>query len=783
MFKNYLKIAFRQLLRNKTFSVINILGLAIGMSAFMLLALWVHNELSYDRYHSKKERIYELWNKSIWSGKLECWNVTPVVAAPTLRQHFPEIEAVTHVDWPNERFLSVGDKKLSARGNMVDPEFLSMFDFPLISGNINTVFKDPHSILLTPELAEKIFGHEDPVGKVIRIDNEYGVTVTGLINTPPNNTRFQFEYLMPWSLHEELNGQDNNWGNNSTHTYVLLKEHASIDNLQVKVKDLRRNYARDSDPYDMFLYPMERWRLYSSFKDGVESGGKIELVTLFGIVAGFILLIACINFMNLSTARSEKRAKEVGIRKTVGAMRSSLVKQFLGETTLLAFISFVLAIIIVQISMPAYNELCMKRLFVPYSSPVFWVLCIAFILLTGLLAGFYPAFYLSSFNPVGVLKGTFRKVGALVTPRKVLVVLQFVFAIVLITSTIIVRQQIRYVSERQVGYNKDRLVYHFLSKDLDKNYHALRQEIIAADLATSVTKTSSPLTEGWSDSWGFVWEGKDPNDKTDFDRFCADEHIVKTAGLQLLSGRDFDLQQFPTDSDAIIINESAAKAMGFKDPVGKIVKDGDVPLHVIGVIRDFILNSPYHPTKPIIIEGARGWFNVVNIRLNPQVSNLAPLEAIFKKYNPEFPCNLYYVDEQYARKFDDMNRMATLATLFASLTIFISCLGLFGLSAYMAENRIKEIGVRRVLGASVMNITSMLSVGFLRLVFIAFIVAAPLAWWLTGSWLKDFPYHIALRWWFFALAGILATLIALFTVSFQALKAARSNPVKSLRTE
>ena len=783
MLKNHFKIAFRQLHKNKTFSVINISGLAVGMAAVILLALWIQNEVTYDNFHTKKDRIYELWNKSKWGDKLECWNVTPKVAATTLREHFPEIEKVVRVDWPTTRLIKYGDKKIFSYGHGVDTEFLTVFEFKLLRGNAHSVFTNPNSIILTKELAKKLFNDADPIGKTIKLENKENLTVTGIISTPPNNTRFQFEYLIPWKL-VYYGDEETNWGNNSTRTYVLLKENISIEALQPKIKNLRKNYSTENDIYDMFLYPMERWRLHSKFIEGVETGGRIETVRLLAIIAGFILLIACINFMNLSTAQSEKRAKEVGIRKTVGAIRATLMNQFLSETIVIAFISFVFAVIIVQLSLPAYNTLVEKKLFVNYFNPTFWLLSLSFVLITGFLAGSYPAFYLSSFNPVRVLKGTFKASNSAINPRKVLVVLQFVFAIVLIISTIIVKQQIYHVAQREVGYNKNQLVYHFLSSDLTKNYEQLKNELLSQNLATSVTKTSAPLTEGWSDSWGFVWDGKDPNDRTDFDRFIVDENIIKTAGLTLVSGRDFNLKEFPSDSNALILNESAVKAMGFKDALGKIVKDGNNPSHVIGVVKDFILNSPYKPTKPMVIKGAgEGWFNVINMRLPDNSNNLNKIEALFKKYNPEYPFDYKFVDQEYATKFDDMKQIATLATLFSALTIFISCLGLFGLASYMAENRIKEIGIRKVLGASVFSITNMLSKNFIKLVVIAIVIAIPIAWWLVHKWLQDYDYRTSIKWWVFALAGLIAIAVSLTTVMYQSIKAAISNPVKSLRTE
>ena len=466
-------------------------------------------------------------------------------------------------------------------------------------------------------------------------------------------------------------------------------------------------------------------------------------------------------------------------------MRSSLIRQFLGESVLLVIFAYVIALALVHLFLPGFNELIGKKLSVEYSNGGFWLASVLFIAITGFLAGCYPAFFLSSFKPVSVLKGTFKAVNTLVTPRKILVVIQFSFAITLIISTIIVKQQINYVQQRDSGYLKQNLVYHYLSSDLEKNYSPLKNEIMAAGLAEAITKTSAPITQGWSDSWGFEWEGKDPNDKTDFDRYCADENFIKTAGLTLVQGRDFNLKDFPTDSTAMLINESALKTMKLKQPIGQIIKDGDSKWHIVGVFKDFILNSPYYPTKPMIIQGAKGWFNVIHIRLkdNANSGDLKKLEVIFKKYNPEFPFDYIFVNEEYGQKFVDEERIGTFAAIFAGLTIFISCLGLFGLSTYMAENRIKEIGIRKVLGASVANITSLLATNFLKLVLVSIVIAVPLSWWFMHNWLSDFPYHVSIHWWVFIISGITSVAIALITVSFQSIKAALANPVKNLRTE
>jgi putative ABC transport system permease protein len=790
MLKNFFKIAFRNLLRNKGFSAINITGLAVGMASAILIFLWIQNEVSYDQFHEKKDRIYEAWNRAQFDGKLMCWNTTPKILARTLEHDLPEVERAVRVNWGSNFLFSIGDKRIIKTGNMVDTGFLQLFSFPMLKGNMSTALNDMHSIVLTEACAKSFFGNEEAMGKTLKVENKDNFTVTGILKDLPNNTRFKFDYLLPWSYMIYRKEDDSSWGNNSTRTYVLLKENARFASVVPKVQVLKQKYEEEAkkDKWELFLYPASRWRLYSSFTNGVEdSGGRMTFVKLFGTIAILILLIACINFMNLSTARSEKRAKEVGIRKVVGAQKVSLITQFIGESVLLSFLAAIFALIIVALGLPAYNQLTDKKLFIHFGSFYTWLTGAGFILFTGLLAGSYPAFFLSSFQPVQVLKGTFKKAHALVTPRKVLVVMQFTFAIVLIICTIIVKQQIDYAQSRDMGYNKDNLVYHFMTGDIPKNYPLIKNELLEQGIAASVTKTSAPLTESWSDGWGQEWEGKDPNDKTDFNRYVSDEGLGKTVGLQFIQGRDFDLKQFPTDSTALIINESSLKVMKFKDPIGKLVKDNGIQWHIVGVIKDFILTSPYEPTRPMLISGAKSdWFSVIQIKLNGHNSlpkNLEKAGVIFKKYNPEYPVNIQFVDAEYAHKFENEQRQGTLAALFAGLTIFISCLGLFGLATYMAENRIKEIGVRKVLGASVTGITALLSKDFIRLVIISFVIAAPLSYWAMYKWLQDYTYRVPIQWWVFAAACFLSVSIALLTVSFQAMKAARANPVKSLRTE
>jgi len=786
MLKNYFKIAFRNLARSKGFSAINISGLAIGMGSAILILLWIQNEMSFDRFYPKSDRLYMMHNRDKFNGEMWAWASTPKIMGTTLKKDYPEVEDV--VRYNNITFLvTVGETHLNSRGGFTDSGFVSMFDFPMLKGNPAQSLKSPTGIVLTEKFAKSLFGKDDPMGKMVRIDSNAMFTVTGVLKDLPANTSFDFDYLLPWAFMTKLGWDDQYWGNNSVETYTLLKPDAKLDAFNAKVKDITTSHSKETEK--VFAYPLSRLHLYGKSENGQLVAGRIAMVKLFAIIAGFILLIACINFMNLSTARSEKRAKEVGIRKVVGAYRGSLITQFIGESILLALLAFVIALLLVQISLSSFNLLVGKELHIDYSSPWFWLFSIGFILFTGLVAGSYPAFYLSAFNPSKVLKGTFKNNTALVTPRKILVVLQFSFAIILIISTLIIQRQIRYAQDRDTGYNRNNLVYTFAQGDASKHYDLIKQELLRSGAVSSVSRSANPITRRWSDSWGFHWEGSTEEDnKLDFVRMGSDADFVRTMGVTLLEGRDINIHDYPYDTSSMLLNESAVKAMRLKNPIGTLVTDGgQTAWHVVGVVKDFVFESPFEKKiSPTMIQGPREFFQVIHMRLNPANSvtaNVAKVEKVFKQYNPQYPFECIFTDEAYAKKFKEEQRVGQLAALFAGLTIFISCLGLFGLATYMAENRIKEIGVRKVLGASVAGITTLLAKDFIKLVLVAFIIASPVAWYAMDKWLDEYGYRIKIGWGVFALSGGLAVLIAILTVSYQAIRAAIANPVKSLRSQ
>ena len=791
MLRNFFKVTFRNLWRSRSYTAINIIGLAIGMASALLIGLWIANELSVDRFYTNKDRIYHMYSRDVINGSRDANGRTPSPLAEELKKNFPEVE-----DASRHRtvyfLMTEGEKHFNLEGAFVDSGFLSILDFPLLQGNVRTALNSRHSIVLTEHLAKSLFGDEDAMGKTVRIDSADNFTVTGILKDLPSNTELTFQYLLPWSYVDQL-GWDvigGTWQFTNSGCYVLLRPGHSVKAFNDKIRHIIRRHVSSGEGYDreIFANPITREHLYSRVENGELVAGRIRTVQLFIVIAVFILLIACINFMNLSTARSEKRAREVGIRKVVGALRSSLITQFIGESILLAFLAFILALGIVRFALHSFDLIIGIPLTLDLDSILFWVAAVAFVVFTGVLAGSYPAFFLSAARPVKVLKGAAQKVNALITPRKVLVVLQFTFAIVLITCTLIVESQLRYARNRDAGFNKDRLAFTFVQGDVLPHYEAIRRELLSSGAVVGVTKTFSPMTRVWGERTGFSWPGSTSSDKSlYFVQYEADADFVKTTGTHLVEGRDLDLRSYPTDSSAAIINEAALRIMRLKHPLNSIITDDHgAQFHIVGVIKDFVIANPYAPVNPMIIEGLSTGYPVIHFRFNPDrplAADMAATEKIFKRYNPQYPFDCNFVDETYNAKFRAEQQEGTLGVLFAGLTIFISCLGLFGLAAYMAESRKREIGIRKVLGASVSGITFLISGEFIKLVIIALVIATPVAWMTMDNWLQAFDYRIHITGWIFLLAGVIAIGIALITVSYQSIRAALANPVKSLRTE
>ena len=782
----HLKIMLRNLRRGGIYSAINVGGLAIGMAAAILILAWIYHEWSYDRFHTKEKNLYVVYWRATADGNVRCGNATPMVLGTALQSGYPEIAAMTRMY--NREFLYANEEaKFKIGTGCIDPDFLTMFDFPLLHGNRETALKDPNSVILTEKAALRLFGKQDPMGQTLLVDGHYSMMVTGVMKDLPGNTRFQFEALIPVFALKTLGGYGESWGNNSTLTFVELQPNVRLEMANETIRDIYSVHTDNRSQIEVFLYPLGRQHLYAKFENGIPVGGLIDNLRIFGVIAGLILLIACINFMNLSTARSQKRAKEVGVRKVMGGKRLSLIGLFLGESMMVAFIAGAMALILALMVLPVFSTLIEKPLALNLTNGWFWLAGLGFVLFTGLLAGCYPAFYLSSFLPIKVLKHIFNRKGSEVSLRKILVVTQFAVACALIVSTLVIHRQIRYSQDRETGYNKNQLIYSRLEGDIAKNYELIKHDLLNSGTALSVTRNFSPVTQGWANTWGVNWSGKDPDVRTGFDLFFTDANWTKTVGATIIEGRDIDIYTYPTDSAAMLLNETAVKTMNFDQPIGAIVTTQGRDWHVVGVVKDFILRSPYEPVQPMVIGGPLDRFlNVMHIKLNGNnrmSDNLAKAEQIFRQYNPTYPFEYHFIDEEYARKFGEERKIGSLVTWFAGLTIFISCLGLFALVAYMAETRRKEIGIRKVLGASVGNVVVLLSKEFLVLVVISIVIASPIAWWAMEKWLSNYAYRTNIPWWLFVVVGIISLGIALVTVGFQAVKAAMANPAKAIKSE
>jgi putative ABC transport system permease protein len=791
MIKNYFKIAWRNLARNKTLSFINIFGLSAGITFALLIGLWIQYETSFDTFHSNGKQLAMVMKHVMFNDQKNTQSLTPLPLHDELKNNYPEVKRTSRAA-PTGQGLMAGNNKLNKMGWYVDPAFLDMFSFPLVKGSTATALKDPNSIILTTSLAQALFGSEDPMGKIIRLNNANDVRVTAIVQDVPHNSTIDFEFLIPYQYaidqDEWIRNNKTDWGNNFLMNMVELKEGASMHAFSKKIGPL--NVQKDARIKNqvLFLHPLNKWHLYNEYKNWVNAGGKMEYVWLFGIIGIFILLIACINFMNLSTARSERRAKEVGIRKVVGSRKTDLIWQFLGESVFTAFLAFLVSIVLIQVLLPYLKDLGFEHIQVNLSNIFLLTIGLGVCIIAGLIAGSYPAFYLSSFIPVKVLKGVFKQGQGPATFRKVLVIAQFTISAVLVIGTIIVFQQINHARKRSIGYNPNNMLNIPASYDLAVNYDALREELLKTGHVESMAKSSQPMTaiyNSWSD---FSWEGKDPTTDIALDAIMAGWDFEKTVGLQFKQGRSFS-RNFPTDSNAIIINEAALQVIGYKDPIGKTMKSGNQVKTIIGVVENVVLADPFKSVAPLAIlfnPSKTGSVNNILLRLPPTTDlkkALATIKPIFDKYNPSLPFEYSFTDEEFGKKFVVENQVGKLASIFAGLTIFISCLGLFGLAMFMAERRVREIGIRKVLGASVVNLWLLLSKEFMWLVLIACVIASPLAFWLMKDWLDKYEYRVDISAWVFAAVGMLAFVIALFTVSTQAIKAAFANPVKSLKSE
>jgi len=791
MLKNYLVIAWRNLLKNRTHSFINISGLAIGMMVALLIGLWIWDELSFNTYDVHYKRVAQVMQNSTSSGVTRTQRIFPAPLGDELRNVYGDnFKRVVMESWSWSHILSTGDKNLLQGGVYMEEEGPELFGLTMVAGSKDAL-KDPAAILLSRSLAKAMFGDVDAMGKTIKMDDTANYRVAGVYDDPPMNSTIaqrDIHFIAPWKRY--LGKADlANWFDNSYQIFVELADGADEATVSAKIKDAKKKHVGDDGVRTkpaLFLHPMSKWHLYSEFKEGVVAGGQIQYVWLFGTIGVFVLLLACINFMNLSTARSEKRAKEVGIRKTVGSLRGQLISQFFCESIVVALLAFTFSLVLAGLLLSWFNEVAGKDVAMPWGSPAFWAAGFVFSVVTGVIAGSYPALYLSSFRPIKVLKGTFKAGRFAAVPRRVLVVLQFSVSVILIVGTVVVFRQIQYAKNRPVGYNREGLVnLRMVTDDIPNHFSAIQDELIKSGAVASIAESSSPATNVNHNTFGLKWRGKDPAMADDLANFNVSPEYGKTMGWEFVQGRDFSAQ-LATDSAAMILNETAVKYMNFTHPLGEVIDMYGTKYTVVGVIRDVIADDPFEPVKQAIYHITGNQNQYLNIRIAPGVSThaaMAKIESVCKRYAPSLPLDYRFIDEEYDKKFAAEERVGKLAGVFAVLAVFISCLGLFGMASFMAEQRIKEIGVRKVLGASVVDLWALLSKDFLGLVSIALVIALPLAGYFMGHWLEHYPYRTTIAWWIFAAAGAGALLIALLTVSFQSIKAALANPVKSLRTE
>ncbi|MEP7373268.1 MAG: ABC transporter permease [Chitinophagaceae bacterium] len=784
MIKNYFKVAWRNLFRNKGFSITNILGLTIGITSTIMIFLWVQDELAYDKFHKNYENVYQVIAHRDFNNQIFTDRNMVLPLAKSLQDVSPQIKNAVVTTHGQSHVLTYGEAKLKKQGYTVSEHFFDVFSWKFIEGSAATAIPDAYSLVLTQSSAKALFGKEDPMNKVVRIDNDYDAKVSAIIQDPPGNSSFQFDFINMFNYSGDYEKRNlTNWTNSSWSVYVQTVPGANTHTLDKIVNDIKHQHDPGDKISTYFTFPMSKWRLYSDFKGGKNTGGMIEYVKLFSVIAVIILLIACVNFMNLSTARSEKRAKEVGVRKTMGSGKKQLIFQFFCESVTLALIAFVFSIAAVYLLLPSFNSLVDKNLSLNITAPLFWYGALVIIVFTGLVAGSYPALYLSSFNPVNVLKGTFIAGKKAVLPRRILVVGQFIISILLISATIIVYQQIQHVKHRDIGYNPNNLVMIPSSPDVRKNFSVIKQQLEKTGWVDAVTQTSSPITDVWWKSGSPQYEGKPATGDIIMTGIETDVDFSKTMGIKMLKGKDFS--GTPSDSLAMLLNKAAVEAMGLKNPVGMQMKYGQT-FTVIGVTDNIVMESPYKPVDPMMVFFNPGSSNIVNLRLSkeaPLQQSLQSIEAIFKKHNPAYPFEYKFADQEFGKKFLTEDLISRITNIFAGLAIFICCIGLAGLASFTIQKRIREIGIRKVLGATVRQLLLLISKEFLKLVLIAFVIAVPLTWWLMNNWLEKYAYRIDISIWLFGAVGIIILLLTLLVVSLNTMKAAMGNPVKSLRTE
>lgn len=788
MLKNFILVTLRNLRRNTLYSVINISGLSIGIACSILILLWVQDETSFDKFIPKANKIHQVRVNANFDGDIQSWTSVPLPTYEEMKVAHSKITNTVVTGWGETRLIANGDQRIMKRGYFASEEFLDVFEYPMLVGDRSMVMDDPSSIVISETLAGALFNEEDPIGKFLKVDDASTLQVTGIFKDVPQNSTLQFDYLIPWK-HREATQQwvvnnKTNWGNYSFQVFVELNGETDRAEVEESIKDILTEKGQDDIEREFFLHPMLRWRLHSNFENGVEAGGQHEYVTLFTAIAMFILMIACINFMNLATARSEKRAREVGIRKSLGSKRSQLIMQFYGESIVISLISYLLAILLVSILLPGYNNLVDKRLFLNFQSNQFWMFSLLIIMVTGIVSGSYPSLYLSSFNPIKTLKGKVNIGKNSNLPRKILVVFQVGVAVVLIVGTIVIVKQIDLAKSRDLGYNQEGLITIPGTEDLLENYDLIKQELIRKGAILNMTRSNSSVTDISSNNF-LGWPGKPESQRVIFTTIVSSYNYAETMGAEMLMGRDFS-KDFATDSSAIIINKAALDLMKLENPIGTQLDLWGDKRTLIGVIDDILMGSPYEQVSPMFMILQDWGYGNLSLRMpatKDVQGSVKQIQEVFEQYNPAYPFEYRFVDVDFERKYTTINLTRNLATVFAFLTVFITGLGLFGLASYMAEQRIKEIGIRKVLGASVSNLIKLISIDFAKLVMIGFVIFSPLAYFGLDQYLSRYAIRTSIDWWVFAITGTAALVFALVVVINQARRAALANPATSLRNE
>ncbi len=792
MLKNYLLIAFRNLIRRKSFSILNIFGLTIGLTCSILIFLWVQDEMSYDSFNSKATSTYRI-TASVLGTDLA---VISPASAPAFKSQIPEIKNATRVKTAG--YLFYAGTQMFDEKNVIyaDSNFLQMFDYGLIEGDRNTVLSTPDAALITEDIARKYFGTSNALGKTLRVNNDINprtVTITGILKSTPYNSHLHFDIVLPFSLYQKTIDYDGSWGNSDVFTYVQLNDNirpgnASIQRLQKQMEQIQKKNSNVNEPLSFTLQPLKDIHLKSGrLLLDVDGQGNIQHVGIFSLIAIFILLIACINFMNLATALSRQRAKEVGLRKVIGAVRIQLIAQFLGESVLLSFIALAIALLLAYLLLPMFNSIANKHITLSFLSPGNTLLFIAVSLITGLIAGSYPAVFLSSFKPALVLKGIMGATFRGVSLRNGLVVVQFAISVILIVSTVVVYTQLHFIRNRNIGFDKENLVYVQTPQigDMYNNLQALKASLTQVPSLGDYTITNYLPTYLTTGSTNVEWQGKDPAQQTIFPHLSVDANFVKTFGMKMKSGRFFS-DEFKGDDKNYVINETALKLMKLDaaSAIGQPLTLNGRKGEIIGVVNDFNFKPVQQAIEPLILKANNfGGYVVIRTRAGEFQSTIKKLRSVFEKVYPNAPFEFNFLDKDLERLYLAEQQMGKLFNIFALVSIFVSSLGLFGLAAFTAQKRVKEIGIRKILGATESSIVAMLSKDFLKLVFVSLLIAFPVAWWMMNQWLQNYVYRIHLSWWMFVAAGVLAIVIAFATISIQAIKAAIANPVKSLRTD